>query len=150
MLQRPLQVVNHRQPASGGPGPLLLSCPDQVLRASLAEVVQLGCGTPPALFQLGNPCSGLLQHIGLGHGAVGLGALRLGLSMVAPLRLLLRLNTIALGGLGLGHDQREVNSASITSSESSPPDSRGELSVGPADAPAVAPARAEAARDCRS
>src|SRR6185312_1976861 len=76
--------------------------PDQVLRASLAEVVQLGCGTPPAVFQLGYPCLGLLQHIGLGLGAVGLGALRLGL-IVAPLRLLLRLNTIALGGLGLGH-----------------------------------------------
>src|SRR5512132_1392198 len=130
MLQRQLQVVDHRQPRSGCSDTFLLPCPDQVLRASLAEVVQLGGGTPPALFQLGYPCSGFLQRIGL--------------------RRFLLWGLLLVVSLLLGHDQREVNSASITSSESSPPDSRGELSVGPADAPAVAPARAEAARDCSS
>src|SRR5512132_331027 len=100
MLQGPLHVVNHRQPRSGCSDTFLLPRPDQVLRASLAEVVQLRCGTPPALFQLGNSCSGFLQRIGL--------------------RRFLLWGLLVVVSLLLGHDQREVNSASITSSESSP------------------------------
>src|SRR5688572_2100027 len=151
MLQGPLQVVDHRQPRSGCSGTFLLSRPDQIFGASLAEVVQLGSGTPPVVFELGNSCFGFLEHIGLRLGTVALrNLLLLWLGTIALSGLLLGLDTVALGGLLLGHgDQRAVNSASITSSESSP-DSPVEVSAEPAEAPAVAPARAEAARDWRS
>jgi len=77
MLQGPLQVVDHRQPRSGCSDTFLLSRPDQVLRASLAEVVQLGCGTPPVVFELGNSFFGFLERVGLRLATVALRSLLL-------------------------------------------------------------------------
>src|SRR5215211_1698789 len=126
MFQRQLQVVHDRQPAGCRTGPFLFPGPYQVFGAALAEVVQLSCGTSPAVLQLTNSCSGLLQFVGFAFSRLSLA-------------------TVALGGRLLGHDQRAVNSASMTSSESSPGSVLG-LCDGPP--PGAAPARAEAARDC--
>src|SRR4029453_19005073 len=80
------------------------SRPDQIFGASLAEVVQLGCGTPPVVFELGNSCFGFLERIGLRFGTVALRSLLLlWLGTIALSGLLLWLDTVALGGLGLGH-----------------------------------------------
>ena len=61
------------------------------------------CGTPPAIFELGNLCLGFLQRIGLRLGAVG-GRGLLGLGTVAFRRLLLELDVVAPRGLLLRHD----------------------------------------------
>ena len=151
MLQGPLQVVDHRQPRSGRSGTFLLSCPDQVLGASLAEVVQLGCGTPPAVFELGYPCLGFLERIGLRLGAVALRSLlRLWLGTIALSDLLLRLDTVALGGLLLGHGGSACGELGVDHVVGIVARLPLELSDEPAEAPAVAPARAEAVSDCRT
>src|SRR3954454_2177342 len=117
VLEGTLEVVEDRQPAGRHRGALLLAGADHVPGAPLAEVVQLRGGTAPGVLEVGDllPCRG-----GVVDGGVVDGAL---------------VDALRFGGLWFGHDhdaQCVVNSASITSSESSP----GPAWPGPADSPA--------------
>src|ERR1700712_2492076 len=97
MVEGPLEVVQDREPSGRGPRPFLIPGANQLLGTPLAEVVQLRGAAPPAVVELGDPCRGVLRGL---------------------------LSGVWLGGVLLGHGrQRAVNSASITSSESSDDDS---------------------------
>jgi len=76
VLERPVQVVDHRQPALGDLGLRPLPGLAHLPGAPLAHVVQLGQGAQPLVLQLGDAgrrLGGRAAFRGLGVGGLGVG-----------------------------------------------------------------------------